>query len=239
MVLKDTHRASINIDKDNKIPVRVVHGNDAENIALYLAGDEYKDTRYNDVQVDFYDNMLGMVRTMCNVVIKRNSNYPSRMDEQWMGDCTIRTVQEIVQRQKDVRANVSIEIPFSSEKRADFYGTVTNISAGGIFMITSEELEPGEVLSFRYMFHTMDRRYYVKTVWRRPRMDISATASSSLTFRPAAKRISAATCSRCSGMSMRSVRRSGHSTRTTWRRSATVIGKRRKNGIFRTALRRR
>lgn len=138
MVLKDTHRASINIDKDNKIPVRVVHGNDAENIALYLAGDEYKDTRYNDVQVDFYDNMLGMVRTMCNVVIKRNPNYPSRMDEQWMGDCTIRTVQEIVQRQKDVRVNVSIEIPFSSEKRADFYGTVTNISAGGIFMITSE-----------------------------------------------------------------------------------------------------
>jgi hypothetical protein len=171
MVLKDTHRASINIDKDNKIPVRVVHGNDAENIALYLAGDEYKDTRYNDVQVDFYDNMLGMVRTMCNVVIKRNPNYPSRMDEQWMGDCTIRTVQEIVQRQKDVRVNVSIEIPFSSEKRADFYGTVTNISAGGIFMITSEELEPGEVLSFRYMFHTMDRRYYVKTVWRRPTED--------------------------------------------------------------------
>ncbi|WP_036608901.1 PilZ domain-containing protein [Oribacterium sp. P6A1] len=163
MVLKDC-RSGVVLFEGKQYPVRVVTGID-NNVALYFK-DELQDSWMKKAEVSFNDSVKGCIKTTCDILIKRNPGYPI-MKEAWMGECQILDVIEIVQRQQDIRVNVSIQVQFTSEKEYGkrFFGTITNLSAGGIFMVTSEELTIGEILSFHYAFKNIERTFRLKILW--------------------------------------------------------------------------
>ncbi|ETP72140.1 putative glycosyltransferase [Lachnospiraceae bacterium JC7] len=163
MILKDCSSGVVRY-KGNEYSVRVVNGIDNE-VALYFK-EELEDTRMNGAEVSFSDSIKGCIKANCNIVIKRNPGYPA-MDEVWMGECEILDVIEIVQRQQDIRVNLSISVQFTSEteSRGKFFGTITNLSAGGIFMVTSQPLTIGEELTFHYSFKGTERAFKVKVLW--------------------------------------------------------------------------
>ena len=164
MILKDCHSGIVKYeDKDYR--VRVVSGID-NNPALYFKDDKLQDVRMKDVHVIFNDNIKGCIKARCEVIVHKNPGYP-RMQEYWMGECEIIEVIEIIQRQQDIRASVDLSVQFTSEteSRAPFFGTITNISAGGIYMVTSQALTIGEELSFHYSFKNTERPFRVMVLW--------------------------------------------------------------------------
>lgn len=69
-----------------------------------------------------------------------------------MAECRVQDVLEVVQRQKDIRAKVHIEVRCSSIKHGTFYITIENISAGGMYMTTAQPLNKNEAVTFTYRF---------------------------------------------------------------------------------------
>jgi len=164
MILKDCHSGIVKYeDKDYR--VRVVSGID-NNPALYFKDDNLQDIRMKNVLVIFNDNIKGCIKANCDIVVHKNPGYP-RMQEYWMGECEILDVIEIIQRQQDIRASVDISVQFRSETedRGSFWGTITNISAGGIYMVTGQALTIGEELSFHYSFKNVEREFHVMILW--------------------------------------------------------------------------
>ena len=163
MILRDCIQGVVKYENED-YSVRVVVGSD-DDVALYFKED-LQDMWMKKATVSFNDSVKGCVKTMCDILIKKNPGYPT-MPEYWMGECKILDVLEIVQRQQDIRARVSINIQFTSETedRGRFFGTITNLSAGGIYMITSEALVMGEELSFHYTFKSVERPFRVKVLW--------------------------------------------------------------------------
>lgn len=163
MILKDCSSGVVRYE-GNEYSVRVVNGIDKE-ATLYFK-EELQDMRMMGAEVSFSDSIKGCIRTNCNIVIKRNPAYPG-MDEAWMGECEILDVIEIVQRQQDIRVNLSLSVQFTSESESGskFFGTIRNLSAGGVFMVTPKPLTIGEELTFHYSFKGMERAFRVKVLW--------------------------------------------------------------------------
>ena len=46
-----------------------------------------------------------------------------------------------------------------------FYGTIRNLSAGGLYITTVQPLKKGDVISFSYCFRTLERRFNVAVLW--------------------------------------------------------------------------
>jgi c-di-GMP-binding flagellar brake protein YcgR len=98
-----------------------------------------------------------------------------------MGECEILEVVEIIQRQQDIRASVDITVQFTSENNGkSFFGVITNISAGGIYMVTSEPLTIGEILNFHYTFKNVERPFRCMVLWGQ--MDESGSNGYGLRF---------------------------------------------------------
>ena len=164
MILKDCHSGTVRYeDKDYK--VRVVSGIDNKP-ALYFKEPNLQDMRMSKTEIIFNDNIKGCIKAKCDVVVHKNPGYP-RMSEFWMGECEILEVTEIVQRQQDIRASVDITVQFTSENEGakSFFGVITNISAGGIYMVTSEPLTIGEILNFHYTFKNVERPFRCMVLW--------------------------------------------------------------------------
>ncbi len=163
MILKDCSNAVVRYN-EKEYRVRVVNGLEND-VALYFR-DDLLDLRMKGAEVSFNDSIKGCVKANCDIVIKRNPAYPG-MSEKWMGECQILDVIEIIQRQQDIRVNLSINVQFESmtERRDKFFGTITNLSAGGIFMVTAQALTMGEILEFHYSFKEMERSLKVKVLW--------------------------------------------------------------------------
>lgn len=163
MILKDCRSGVVKFE-GKEYRVRVVTGID-NNVALYFKED-LQDSWMKKAEVSFNDSVKGCIKTTCDILVKKNPGYPI-MQEAWMGECEIRDVIEIVQRQQDIRVNVSITVQFTSETKPGkrFFGKITNLSAGGIFMVTSEALSIGEVVSFHYTFKNIERAFRVKVLW--------------------------------------------------------------------------
>ncbi len=138
----------------------VVHTKDF--VSLYFDSPTMKDQRLYTT-VDFYDDRIGLVRAICELVIHRNPSYPT-MPQFWMADCKMKEVKGTLQRQKDIRARVNIEIGFDSAKHGHFYGTIENISAGGFYLVTSQPLDKHELLTFQYAFGSGKRTYQARTI---------------------------------------------------------------------------
>lgn len=163
MILKDCHNGVVKYeDKDYK--VRVVSGIDNKP-ALYFRDPKLQDMRMSKTEVIFNDNIKGCIKAKCEVVVHKNPGYP-RMSEFWMGECEILEVIEIIQRQHDIRASVDITVQFTSENDGNsFLGVITNISAGGIYIVTSQSLTIGEVIGFHYAFKNTERPFRCMVVW--------------------------------------------------------------------------
>lgn len=100
--------------------------------------------------VDFYDGHQGLVRCLCELRIRENMFF-TRVTEPWMADCALLKVYEAVQRQKDLRVKVNIRTEFMTEGRF-FYGIIQNISAGGLFFVTMEDMIEGQFFYLKYRF---------------------------------------------------------------------------------------
>ena len=105
------------------------------------------------VIVDFYDGQKGLIRTLCDLTLKKNPGF-LETGEPWMADGTVIKVYDEFQRQKDVRVKVQIASEFMLEDGSYVAGTIRNISAGGIYFVTSRELRQGERFAFAYRFKT-------------------------------------------------------------------------------------
>lgn len=60
-----------------------------------------------------------------------------------MADCDVLETYEVFQRQKDLREKVHMPVDATTEYGQAFSGTVQNISAGGIFLVTAQPLKVG------------------------------------------------------------------------------------------------
>jgi hypothetical protein len=119
-------------------------------IRLYFSTYKLKSIRYQ-TYVDFYDVQQGLIRCYCELVIRKNVQ-ANRVNEPWIADCDVLEVDNIFQRQKDLRVRVHIVADFTLDSGEFFMGTIRNISAGGIFLVTSQAIKTGAVFSFSHRF---------------------------------------------------------------------------------------
>lgn len=162
MILKDCSRCLIYTPKGQRFSeARVVHTK--KSVSLFFSDYKMQDARFRS-RVDFFDIMAGLIVTECEIVIRRN---PAFLDtgEPWTADCQILDVKKIVQRQRDIRARVCLEIAFRKKNDMQFYGTVQNISAGGMYFTTIQHLYKGETISFSYSFRTLERPFKAVVLW--------------------------------------------------------------------------
>lgn len=110
--------------------------------------------------VDFYDSQLGLVRSVCDVAIKKNPQANSI--EPWIADCTIREIKELVQRQKDLRMEVEISKQFRLDNGKSFGGIIKNISAGGILVVASQPIKRGTIIAFTHRFENTNTICQIK-----------------------------------------------------------------------------
>ncbi len=161
MVLKDCSRCMVYTPQGKPFGgAAVMHTKDY--ISLYFEISGMQDVRMRTV-VDFYDDRVGMIRAVCELVVRRNPSFPEK-PYPWMADCTILEVKDSLQRQQDIRARVRIDISFESERHGTFYGTIENISAGGFFVRTKMPLDRNELISFQYSFRTAVRLFKARVI---------------------------------------------------------------------------
>ncbi|MEY8337078.1 PilZ domain-containing protein [Lachnospiraceae bacterium 62-35] len=129
---------------------------------LYFTNPKFRSIRVKTV-VDFYDRRQGVIRCRCELVIKRNDGV-SRKKEPWMADCKILEIYDAIQRQKDLRVEVKTNIECRSEKGAYFSGMVQNISAGGLFLVSSQTLKKNDIFAFQYRFSAEVSRVRVRVL---------------------------------------------------------------------------
>ncbi len=135
---------------DNKPLSRARVETDAKDkVTLYFNNYKLRSVRFKTF-VDFYDMQQGLMRARCELVIRKNVN--KDMAEPWMADVKVLEVADVFQRQKDLRVRVNISTSFTTDDGRFFSGTIKNISAGGIFLVTSQALQPETRFSFSYRF---------------------------------------------------------------------------------------
>lgn len=162
MVLKDCSECMVyGPDGKRLSKARVVHTQSS--IVLYFNNYHMQDCRFKAI-VDFYDWQVGLVQAGCALIIKRNPDFPEVV-EPWIAECTILKVVKIVQRQRDIRVKVNIEVEFMSEAHGKFYGTIGNLSAGGLFFTSTQPLIQHEVITFKYKFRTLERKLSAVILW--------------------------------------------------------------------------
>ncbi len=162
MVLKDCSRCMVYTPKGQRLSeARVVHAKDS--VTLFFSDYKFQDSRFQS-RVDFYDDQCGLIVAKCEVTIRRNPAY-LETGEPWTADCRILDVKNVVQRQRDIRAKVYLEVEFELDNGRHFYGTIRNLSAGGLYITTVQPLKKGDVISFSYCFRTLERRFNVVVLW--------------------------------------------------------------------------
>lgn len=150
MILKDCDNCLVYGTDNRPLAKARVELEGEDNIRLYFRYSKLKSIRIKTF-IDFYDGQSGIVRCQCELVIKKNTQ-ANRAAEPWAADCSILKVRDTFQRQKDLRVKVDIPTEFISEKGSYFSGTIGNISAGGLFLLTAAPLEKQEHFSFRCRF---------------------------------------------------------------------------------------
>lgn len=161
MVLKDCSRCMVYTPEGKRLSeAAVIHTKDY--IFLYFEGMNMRDARVYTT-VDFYDDRVGLVRAICELLVHRNPSFPEA-PYLWMADCTIKEVKGTLQRQQDIRARVNIDVGFESENHGSFYGKIKNISAGGLYLVTKQPLDRNEKISFQYTFRAAKRTFLARTI---------------------------------------------------------------------------
>ncbi|WP_373263667.1 PilZ domain-containing protein [Hungatella hathewayi] len=162
LILKECSECMVYAPDGSRLQkARVVHTN--KEVFLYFNSYKMQDCRFK-AMVDFYDWQVGLVQAGCDIVIKRNPDFPN-IPEPWIADCKILRVVKVVQRQRDIRVKVNIEIECSSDIHGKFHGTIGNLSAGGLYLVTTQPLMRHEPFLFKYKFRTMERELNAVVLW--------------------------------------------------------------------------
>ncbi len=162
MKLKDCTRCLVFTTSGQKLDEARV-SLDRGKVSLYLKSNPTNETKMKS-RVNFFDDQLGLVRTVCSMKLRANPNYP-KDSEPWMADCKILEVMDVVQRQQDVRVQVNLETTFCSQRHGFFRGTIENLSAGGMYLTTAQPLDRNETVEFEYKFRRELRRFQMSTLW--------------------------------------------------------------------------
>lgn len=131
-------------------------------LQLYFRSPRLKAVRLKTI-VDFYDGQQGLIRTLCDMTLKKNPKV-YETGEPWMADCALLKVYESFQRQKDIRVKVQISKEFVMSDGRYFSGTIRNISAGGLYMVTDQNMNSGQIFSFSHAFRAEPFRVYAKVL---------------------------------------------------------------------------
>lgn len=150
MILKDCESCLVYGTDNRPLAKARVEVLDDDRILLFFRYSKLRGVRIRTF-VDFHDRQQGVVRCYCDLIIQQNSR-SFRMEEPWMAQCKIVRLQDTFQRQKDLRVDVEIKTEFTSRSTGYFSGTIQNISAGGIFLLTSHALKKNELFHFNYRF---------------------------------------------------------------------------------------
>ena len=150
MKLKDCERCLVYGTDNRPLSRARVEVSNEGDILLFFATTKLRSVRFKTT-VDLYDGAQGVVRCRCEVTIQRNDG-PSKVNEPWMAVCEVLKVQDVFQRQKDLRVPVEIRTEFFKEDGMSFFGTIQNISAGGIFLVTSLPMKVGTKFRFNHVF---------------------------------------------------------------------------------------
>ena len=166
MVLKDCSRCMVYTPTGQRLSeARVVHAKDS--VTLFFSDYKFQDSRFQ-ARVDFYDDQCGLDAFLDDrkmTILKAIIKTYLETGEPWTADCRILDVKNVVQRQRDIRAKVYLEVEFELSNGRHFYGTIRNLSAGGLYMTTVQPLKKGDVISFSYCFRTLERRFNVAVLW--------------------------------------------------------------------------
>ena len=146
MVLKDCDSCLVYGTDNRPLAKARVEIMDDDRILLFFQFSKLRSIRIKTF-VDFHDRQYGVVRCHCDLIIQ-NNRLPTKLAEPWMAQCTILKVQDTFQRQKDLRVDVGMKAEFTSLSTGYFSGTIQNISAGGIFLLTSHVLKKNERFQF-------------------------------------------------------------------------------------------
>lgn len=147
MVLKDCESCLVYGTDNRPLAKARVEVIDDDRIQLFFQYAKLRSIRIKTF-VDFYDRQMGVVRCYSDLLIQNNV-HANRMTEPWIAQCSILKVQDTFQRQKDLRVDVGMKSEFNSLATGYFSGTIQNISAGGIFLLTSHVLKKNEHFEFR------------------------------------------------------------------------------------------
>lgn len=163
MVLKECSACTIYRESDD-LRIRARVSLSENKITLYYEN-EREDGLESDtsgLNVDFYDNQVGYIKTICNLRVGENTD--PWILEPWFADCDIVEVIEILQRQKDLRVRLEEEVEFVSVKHGHFKGIIQNISVGGILLSTKMPLSLNEQFEFNYCFLKKDQQVRAVTI---------------------------------------------------------------------------
>lgn len=156
MVLLDCNKCQVLLDGGKKrLTGRVLHSR--ETVKIYFNLTNLKDARIR-TQVLFFDDMQGILESVCELVIRRN--FSSAAPEPWMADCQILELRRAEDNlRRHVRIKTNLEVEFSSEKHGGFYGTIADLSVGGLQLVTRQLLNRNERIAFTYSFGSQPRTY--------------------------------------------------------------------------------
>lgn len=157
MVLVDCHKCHVLLgDGKQKLEGRVVHNKQGTYIYFSLHG--LRDARFM-AKVIFYDDVQGVLTGVCQLLLKKNPNY-LKTNEPWMAECTIQKLQLDEKNQRlSVRIKTNINLMFESSGHGKFFGTIKDLSVGGLQLSTKQLLDRNERIVFVYAFDGKPRRY--------------------------------------------------------------------------------
>jgi c-di-GMP-binding flagellar brake protein YcgR len=113
--------------------------------------DDYADQLATEVHITFYDDRRGLVSYYCTL-----SNYKEVIIQEfrncYAATCQLNEYIGIVQRRNDIKIKTDFKVELSMTDENDqpimMEVAIKNISAGGFFFVTKEELPVGKVFSF-------------------------------------------------------------------------------------------
>lgn len=127
---------------------------DVEETAVLRFHESCSDILRTEVIVTFLDSIQGLVSCTCQL-----SGYEEEPDELTEGgvistvQCTIVARQEVIQRRQDIKISVSIDTTANFLNKEDNLETaeitILDLSAGGLFCITSQEWERGQTFEIQ------------------------------------------------------------------------------------------
>ena len=153
MKLQNCDKAQIfTLDKSPICTAQVV--GDVKETALLRFHESCIDILRTEVIVTFFDSIQGLVSCSCQL-----SDYNEELDELNKGEiistvqCTILAQQEVIQRRQDIKIPVSIKADanfLNSEDELETSEiTILDLSAGGLFCITTQKWEQGQTFELQ------------------------------------------------------------------------------------------